>query len=112
MMNVCKFLLPFSILAASGCSGPNLDYEAAPTTHAYTEPSSSGLHPIRPYPNPDDVCQVIKEDATIREPVDNGSLLIACPKHEEGAIEDRLNEGATVISHAKHWTILSVNSIL
>jgi hypothetical protein len=34
--------------------------------------------------------------------------LIACPKHEKGALEDRMAEGARVVGHARHWTLLQV----
>ncbi len=98
--------LVISTLALAGCA-TNMDFGAAPTTSEYTEPSASGLSSVRPYPNPDDVCQVIRENKAIRETVNNGTLLIACPKHERGAIRDRLNDGAEIIGHAKHWTVLA-----
>ena len=104
-------ILAASTLALAGCA-PNMDFGANPTTFDYTEPSASGLSSVRPYPNPDDVCQVIRENEAIREPVSNGTFLIACPKHERGAIRDRLNEGAEVIGHAKHWTVMVVPVVL
>ena len=107
-MNLTKPVAPLVLIAVSGCLGPDLDYGAEPTTFNYTEAGSSGLNAIRPYPTPEDVCQVISENQAIREPVDDGSFLIACPKHERGAISDRRGEGAKVIAYARHWTILSV----
>lgn len=109
-MKFSRTILVTSTLALAGCA-PNMDFGANPTTFDYTEPSASGLSSVRPYPNPDDVCQVIRENEAIREPINNGTFLIACPKHERGAIRDRLNEGAEVIGHAKHWTVLAVPAV-
>ncbi len=108
MINFQNIILCTSIFVCSACGDPNLDFGPDPTKTTYTEPRSSGLKAVRPFPNPDDVCQVIQEHVAIREPVDDGTFLIACPKHERGAINDRLKEGARVIGHARHWTILSV----
>jgi 2-dehydro-3-deoxyphosphogalactonate aldolase len=57
--------LPFGIstvlmLTALAACQPRLDYPATPTTNSYTEINASGLAAIRPYPNPDDVCVIIK----------------------------------------------------
>ena len=86
-----------------------MEFGPDPTTYSYTVPEDSALAPVRPYSNPDDVCQVIRENKAIREPVNDGTFLIACPKHERGAISDRLGEGADIIGHAKHWTVLVVS---
>ena len=110
-MKFSRTILVTSTLALAGCA-LNMDFGANPTIFDYTEPSASGLSSVRPYPNPDDVCQVIRENEAIREPVNNETFLIACPKHERGAIRDRLNEGAEVIGHAKHWTVLAVPVVL
>ncbi len=107
-MSVTKTVAPIALFAMSGCLGPDLDYGAKPTTFRYTEAGISGLNAVRPYPTPDDVCEVISENQAIREPANDGSFLIACPKHERGAINDRRGEGAKVIAYARHWTILSV----
>ena len=107
-MDLLKLLAPIMLLATCGCLSPNLDFGEEPTTLRYTEPSASGLNAIEPYPKPEDVCQVIRENSDIREPVSDGSFLIACPKHESGAIAARRSEGAQVVAHARHWTILSV----
>ncbi|WP_152563314.1 hypothetical protein [Ruegeria halocynthiae] len=103
-----KIFAPALLFALGGCFGPNLDFGEEPTTFRYTEASASGLNAVRPYPTAEDVCQVIRENQEIRDPVDDGSFLIACPKHERGAISDRQNEGAQVVAQARHWTILSV----
>ena len=111
-MNYFKLLLPILILTLAGCLAPNLDFGPEPTKFDYSEPIRSGLSSVKPYPSPDDICQVIREHSAIREPVNDGSFLIACPKHERGAIMGRLEEGAKIIAHARHWTILSVENIL
>lgn len=79
-----------------------------PTTLNYTEASLSGLRPLRPYPNPDDVCELLGKSKNIEVLAVDGRNLIACPKHEKGAINDRQAEGAKVVGNAKHWVILSV----
>ena len=93
----------------SGCTpAANTNFGAEPTTLSYTEPKASRLKAIRPYPSPDDVCQVIGENAFTAEFIDDAYLLIGCPKHEKGAIADRKLEGAKVVAHAKHWTLLNI----
>ncbi|WP_187431560.1 hypothetical protein ROLI_034110 [Roseobacter fucihabitans] len=109
-MPFSKMILVTSMLAIAGCA-PNMDFGANPTTFDYTEASASGLSAVRPYPNPDDVCQVIRENEAIREPVTDGTFLIACPKHERGAINDRINEGAEVVGHARNWTVMAATPI-
>ena len=109
-MKILKAFTLFPLLLTAGCVDPSLDFSSEPTTLSYTELSASGLRAVRPYPNPNDVCQVIRDDETIREPVNDETFLIACPKHEREAIHDRLNEGAEIFGHAHHWTILTVLS--
>ncbi len=92
------------ITPANGDNDPN----AVPTRHDYTESSVSGLIAIRPYPSPADVCQEITDIAPYAE---EGYFLIACPKHETGAIAVRKNEGAVVVAYAEHWTILKVTDL-
>jgi hypothetical protein len=105
-------LTALALLAAAALAGcettPPLGYGPEPTTTAYTEPADSGLLAVRPYPTPNDVCQVIGENDATRDLLDDSSLLIACPKHEKGALEDRMAEGARVVGHARHWTLLQV----
>ncbi|MEM6372148.1 MAG: hypothetical protein AAF727_05135 [Pseudomonadota bacterium] len=85
-----------------------LDYGPEPTTTAYTDPSASGLVEVRPFPNPGDVCVVVGENALTANLLDDSATLIACPKHETGAIADRVDAGARVVAHARHWSLLSV----
>lgn len=81
-----------------------------PTLLNYTSPEISGLSPIHPYPNPDDVCQVVGDSDVTSSLRTEGRALIACPKHEKGAIEDRRREGARVVGNAEHWVLLSVRN--
>ncbi|MDA7826709.1 hypothetical protein N9A67_00635 [Rhodobacteraceae bacterium] len=83
-----------------------LDYPAYPSILTYSAPEESGLIAVRPYPNPDDVCQVIAKNKLVEPLFTMAKTLIACPKHETGAIGDRRNEGARVLGQAKHWTVL------
>ncbi|MCY4172538.1 MAG: hypothetical protein OXF25_00360 [Cyanobacteria bacterium MAG CAR3_bin_5] len=68
----------------------------------------SCLHSVRPYPNTDDVCQVIGENDITVEYLDDAALLIGCPYHETGAIGDRLAEGAQQLDQIGSWVLLSV----
>jgi hypothetical protein len=103
----CGISAVLMLTALAACQ-PRLDYPAAPTTNSYTEINASGLVSIRPYPNPDDVCEVIKTPEALADKIEDDAFLIACPKHERGAISDRIDDGALVIAHAKHWSILEV----
>ena len=51
----------------------------------------------------------MNETSVPTELVNDGKMLIACPKYEIGALEDRIRQGARVIAHAKHWTILDIS---
>ncbi|MEM7241690.1 MAG: hypothetical protein AAF429_05850 [Pseudomonadota bacterium] len=84
---------------------------AEPTTLNYTEPNLSGLNAKGPYPNADDVCQLLAPNKFTDPVREEGRDLIACPKHEKGAIADRRGEGARIVAHAKHWTILSIRPV-
>ena len=95
-----------AFLCLSACA--TLDHGPEPTRSTYSEPSQSGLLAVRAYPNPDDVCQVIGENALVADLLDHTALLIGCPKHEAGAIADRLDEGGVVVAHAKHWTLINM----
>lgn len=96
-------------LTMMGCASPmTLDYGSEPTRFGYTEPGASGLIGVRPFPNPDDVCQVIGESDLTSELLDDAAILVGCPKHERGAIGDRLREGGQVVGQAKHWTLISI----
>jgi len=98
-------LIAFATLAA--CDTVAVE---KPTIFEYTSPDASGLSAVRPYPNPDDVCQLLAPNANTQSLVTEGRALIACPKHEEGAIEDRRRDGARVVANATHWVILSVRA--
>ena len=83
-----------------------VEYTEVPLTWDYTEPQDSGLFGIRPYPNPNSVCRTVLK-TTLTEPYfKDGVLLVACPKHEAGAIGDLLSAGAKEVGYAKHWTLL------
>ena len=85
------------------------EYTNEPTTHSYTDAIDSGLRILKPYPNPDDVCGVVDKTSLPTELAAKYGQLIACPKHEKGALGDRIREGAIVVAHAKHWTVLKVS---
>ena len=81
-----------------------------PTTYTYTHPADSGLIAGEPYPNPDAVC-VSLNSSSLTKPFElENHFLIACPKHEKGAIENRkINDTAQVVGNAKHWVVLRVS---
>ena len=85
------------------------EYTNQPTTHGYTNAIDFGLRILKPYPNPDDVCGVVDETSLPTELAAKYGQLIACPKHEKGALSDRIREGAIVVAHAKHWNVLKVS---
>jgi len=95
-------------VASCGVVAIDPDDPAQPTRLDYTPPEASGLIGVRPYPQPDDVCMVIGENALTNRFLDDSRLLIGCPKHERGALADRRREGAEIVAHARHWTLLSV----
>jgi len=74
----------------------------------YSPPEDSCLRSVRPYPNTDDVCQVIGENDLTVEYLDDDALLIGCPYHETGAIGDRLAEGVQQLDQIGSWVLLSV----
>ena len=106
-----RYVLVFCALAActlvDGPSPVPLG-SAEPTLFTYTPPEDSGLVGVRPYPMPDDVCIVIGENEATQAFLDDAALLIGCPKHEFGAIEDRLAEGARLVAHREHWSLFSI----
>lgn len=104
-----KLAMVSAALVVSACAAAlDLNYGPEPTTFSYTEPRASGLVGIRPFPNPDDVCMVIGENALTSDLLDDSALLIGCPKHEKGAIADRKAEGAREVGNARHWMLLGV----
>ena len=120
MHRIFYFTFLWMILAAAGCfpkpsssvkpTNPiesPLGYTAEHTIQYYTRPESSQLSAIRPYPNNDDVCMTLQTNNITRKLVSANAVLIGCPKHEKGAISARLREGATIVDHAQHWSVLS-----
>jgi hypothetical protein len=106
-----KLIFPaaFAALLSTGCVTIDpLDYGPEPTRATYSDPAESGLLGVRPYPNAGDVCQVIGENALTSNFLDDAAILVGCPKHERGAIADRLAQGGQIVGHAKHWTLLSI----
>lgn len=81
-------LILLTMVSACQTAIPSVTAEA-PTTYEYTQASRSGLKTLRPYPNPDDVCKLLKVNKAVEDLVVEGRTLFACPKHETGAIGDR-----------------------
>lgn len=81
---------------------------ADPATGQVTSAGDAGLYAVRPYPDPGSVCQVIGESDATREFLDDAALLIGCPSDQQGAIAERMNEGARVVAQVRRWTLLSV----
>lgn len=83
-------------------------YTARPQIWTYTKTQDSGFLGGRPYPGPRHVCRTVRKTSLTESYSMDGVLLIACPKHELGAINDRRSEGAKQVAYAKHWTLLHV----
>ena len=67
-------------LISNDCqSMTELDFDSEPKTTKYTLPEVSNLIGVRPYPNPDDVCQVIGENYVTRDLMRSEGTLIGCP---------------------------------
>ena len=96
-MKGVSLLLSLCAVAALGACGAQ-----------YTPPEDYGLASVRPYPNPDDVCQVIGETPLVVEYLDHTSLLIGCPIHEVGAMQDRQSEGAVPVRLVGRWLLFSI----
>ena len=106
-----KFIIPvaFTALLSTGCVAIDpLAYGPEPTRFTYSDPADSGLFAVRPFPNTGDVCQVIGENALTSNFLDDAAILVGCPKHERGAIADRIAQGGQIVGHAKHWTLFSM----
>ncbi len=80
-------------------------FEAAAT---YSRPKQSGLVAVRPYPNANDVCQVIGENDVTANYLDHTTLLIGCPANERGAIADRTRAGAKRLDDIGAWVLLAL----
>ncbi|MBT8474475.1 MAG: hypothetical protein KJO78_03290 [Alphaproteobacteria bacterium] len=99
-------ILALGFLAA--CSMPTPDDATRDTSALYTPPEASGLVGVRPYPGPRDVCQVIGENDLTIDYLDHTELLIGCPAHEIGAIDDRVSEGGVLQTQVGEWMLLSI----
>ena len=96
-MKPLKLFFVLFALAACEASAPD-----------FSPPDASGLIGIRPYPGPEDVCQIIGENARTAQYLDDSALLVGCPLSETGAIADRKAEGGTVVDQAGSWVLLSI----
>lgn len=104
MIKPGTILCGLAVIAMTGCiSQTDPRFEAA-----YSRPAQSGLVAVRPYPNANDVCQVIGENEVTATYLDHTTLLIGCPAHKRGAIADRIRDGATRLDHIGAWVLLSV----
>ncbi|MGB0900451.1 hypothetical protein [Halocynthiibacter sp.] len=92
-----------TITTISGCVSAETD-----KTPRYTPPEASGLKGLRPYPTGNDVCERIGENALTNPYLDDSALLIGCPAHETGAIEDRLAEGGEALQQIGDWVLISI----
>lgn len=73
----------------------------------YTPPETSGLISVRPFPYDNDVCQVLGRNEKTATYFEDASVVIGCPTHEGGAIDDRVSEGAQPVATVGAWAILS-----
>lgn len=81
---------------------------ACAATPPYAPPEASGLVSVRPFPGPDDVCQVIGENALTNQYHDHTQILVGCPLAEEGAINDRKAEGGRIVDPVGEWVLISI----
>ena len=100
-------------LGLSACAGVGpitpASEAAAPSVNTYTKPERSGLRALAQFPREDSVCIYLDSSARTKPFESEDTLLIACPKHERGAIGDNIAQvEAKVVANAKHWTLLSV----
>ncbi|MEO1453665.1 MAG: hypothetical protein AAFV31_07575 [Pseudomonadota bacterium] len=107
MKPLCISAAALGLLAACGAPTGGID-PSRDTSAMFSPPEESGLIAVRAFPGPRDVCQVVGENDTSREFLDDSATLIACPAQELGAIEDRVNEGAVLVARANQWWLLSV----
>ncbi|MGB1235343.1 MAG: hypothetical protein ACPG5U_06405 [Planktomarina sp.] len=115
-----KFLICAAVLTFSACTpAPQMapvqserivaaDLPGEPSIARYTDATLSGLKPGRPFPFSADVCVRLLDNATIVPFKAEGSFLIGCPKHERGALADRIRDGAKVVANTRHWVVLNV----
>ena len=97
-------------LFVSALAGCNLISAGATgeTSALYSAPEHSGLKAVRPYPTAEDVCQIIGESAATAAYLDHTTILIGCPQHETGALQDRIAAGATKVGQVGEWVLLSL----
>ena len=87
---------------------PFIALSACAAQQSYAPPEASGLVAVRPYPGPDDVCQVLGENALTAEYLDHTATLVGCPLPEAGAIKDRNGEGGTIVDLVGEWVLISI----
>jgi len=75
---------------------------------SYNSAEHSGLVSVRPYPQPNGVCQILGESPATVDYLDHSAILIGCPDHDLGAIEDRKTEGAKIVGKVNSWTLLQL----
>ena len=94
-----KPLYAAPILGLLAACGPRPDY---------SPPEDSGLISVRPYPDAEDVCQVIGENELTNQYLDDSATLVGCPLHEAGAIKDLDLEGGEIVDLVGNWVLISV----
>ena len=75
---------------------------------SYNSAEDSGLVSVRPYPQPNAVCQILGESPATVDYLDHSAILLCCPDHDLGAIEDRKTEGAKIVGKFNSWTLLRI----
>ena len=107
---IIKFFGFTSFVWLSACASIEPASEAGdPIIFSYTSPADSGLRAHHPFPNPDDVCVSLYSNSLTKPFEIENHFLVACPKHEIGAIENRkVNQKAQVVGNAKHWVVMSI----
>jgi len=111
MRNILRNFVAFVLLGALyGC----VVNQTSPRSETgskklYTDPVLSGLSPGNPYPTSNDVCVDLKSNSATEQFEMEKHFLIACPKHELGAINDReTQQNAKIVGIKKDWVVLSV----
>lgn len=98
------------IAGLSACASIEPASEAGlPSTYSYTDLEDSGLKARYPFPRPDDICVALYSNSLTKPFEVENHFLIACPKHEKEAIDDRRKQQkAKVIGNVKHWVVMRV----
>jgi len=103
MRTLMSSCLVFIIIALPGCASVPTTIEASntivPASKAdtrlfgtYTKPELSGLSEQSRYPTPNDGCVLLNSNELVKPFQLENHFLIACAKHETGAIQDRIRE--------------------